>query len=183
MNELPACKYRRLTRHLDFLQLHCFLKRADCTREDCIVCSLIDTDLTTARLSNVSFGSLLNWVIESTPKEPARLQALRTSYPSPQSGTARQYTVEVDGSIIYKRAEDEWEPPRDMKGFQRDPKDSWRFISLWPKCLQRQSSGKTLRESGCTQITMTCVNPDAVLNSKEVTYQQCRQCSLKLKGA
>jgi len=41
VNNLPECKYRRYSRRRDgTAQLHCFLRRGNCTASECIACDL-----------------------------------------------------------------------------------------------------------------------------------------------
>ncbi len=123
--------------------------------------------------------SLQNWVIEHSTEERPDLQAIRLSLPPHRPGKDRRFTMELDGSIVYEQEDGEWEPPRDIKGYQRDFENPWRFTPLWPKCLRRFPKGRRSESCGCIQVTMKCLDSDSELNNEEVTYEQCQQCPVR----
>lgn len=201
MTDLPECIYRRFSRRLEVLQLHCFLKRGNCTHDECVNClsatketrrqvsietedgrvvvgyfsEVPDPNFAEKRLPLVSPDSLQNWIVEHR----LDLQAIRTSLPPAQLKKGRHFVVEFDGSIVYKQEEGDWEPPRRLKGYRRDPKNEWRFTPLWPRCLQRLPQGHHSEKCGCIQITMTCVNLDSELNREKVSHKQCQHCPVR----
>lgn len=205
MTDLPECKYRRFTRRLGSLRLHCFLKRDDCTHEECVSCLSVtveqgrlmtvetengqteevyfsevpDPNFAAVRLPLVSPEDLPNWIIEHSVEERPDLQVIRTSLPPHRPGKDRYFTMESDGSIVYEQEEGEWEPPRDIKGYQRDPENSRRFTPLWPKCLLRIPRSHRSESCGCIQVAMKCLNLDSELNGEKVTHEQCQQCPVR----
>ena len=38
---------------------------------------------------------------------------------------------EPDGAITYPKREEDWEPPKNINGYVRDPNNAWRFLPLW----------------------------------------------------
>ena len=122
-----------------------------------------------------------HWIVDHSndPTWRSDLQAIQASLPKYKPGRDRRFTIESDGSIIYAEEEGEWEPPRDIKGYERDPENPWRFVPLWPVCLKRKPKGKRTGNCGCIQVTMFCKNSDSELFSEEVTHEQCQQCSVR----
>lgn len=203
MTDLPECKYRRRSTRPGFLQLHCFLKRGDCTYDECVVCPSVaiesgrpmeiegedgkmetvyfsevpDPNFAANRLPLVSPDSLTNWVVEQRPD----LQAIRISLPPARPGKDRRFTMELDGSIVYEQEEGDWESPRKIKGYERDPENPWRFTPLWPRCLRRLPQGRRTESCGCVQISMTCTEPASELNGVEVSHEQCQQCPARAR--
>jgi len=194
---LPKCIHRRFTRRLESVRLHCFLKRDDCTHEECVSCQVAaeehgrlmtmkteDGQTETGYFSEtpqhplVSLKGLPNWVVNHSIERPD-LQAIRTSLPRHRPGKDRRFTMESDGSIVYEHEEGTWEPPRDIRGYQRDSENSWRFTPLWPKCLLRFPQGHRSKNCGCIQVTMKCLAPGSELSDTEVTYIQCQQCLIR----
>lgn len=129
---------------------------------------------------NVSDGP---WVVDHSddPRSRSRsdLQAIKQTLSKHKPGRDRRFTIEFDGSIVYAQEEGEWEPPRDIRGYERDPENEWRFIPLWPRCSRRQPKGKRTGSCGCIQITMTCVNLDSELNREKVSHKQCQHCLVR----
>jgi len=216
MADLPECIYRRFTRRPGLLRLHCFLKRSDCTQEECLECTyarkqqgkpcLIETITPVEKdgivIKDTGIGVVNGFLSESidpnlaafhtskdlwivdhsddlkfTPRSD--LQAIRQTLPKHKPGRDRHFTIEPDGSIVYAQEEGDWEPPRDIRGYKRDPENEWRFIPLWLRCLLRSPRGKRTGSCGCIQITMTCINFDSELNRKEVSHGQCQQCPVR----
>ena len=57
-----------------------------------------------------------------TPGRPRPdLQAIELTLPPHQEGRDRKVRFEPDGSIVYEKGEGEWEPPRPINGYLRDP--------------------------------------------------------------
>ncbi len=197
MTDIPECIHRRFTRRPGFERLHCFLKRDDCTREECASCQMVAVErrrpftmeikgeqIEVGYFSEIPQHPFVpsksppNWVIDHSTERPD-LQAIRTSLPRHRPGKDRRFTMESDGSIVYEQEEGTWEPPRDIRGYRRDSENSWRFIPLWLKCLLRFPQGHRSKNCGCIQVTMKCLAPGSELNDMEVTYEQCQQCSIR----
>lgn len=204
MSDLPECQYRRYTKRPGLVRLHCFLKRANCTQEECQECSyatpeigqqrtlIVDGMVMHGRLCENPDPNRLTVKVEDAPwivdhsmdrmnVERPDLQAIRASLPR-QRGKHRKFTIETDGSIIYAQEEGDWEPPKDINGYKRDPENPWRFIPLWPKCLRRMPKGTRTKRCGCLQLTMVCDNPASELHTKTVTDAECQQCPVRAQG-
>lgn len=200
-NDLPECQYRRHTKRPGLLRLHCFLQRADCTPEECQECSyatpeigqqrtfLVDGVVMHGRFNENPDPNRLavevedkSWVVDHSTDavlvERPDLQAIRTSLPR-QRGKHRKFTIETDGSIVYTQEEGEWEPPKDINGYRRDPMNPWRFTPLWLKCMKRTPKGTRTKACGCIQLTMVCDNPASELHTKTVSDAECQQCSVR----
>ena len=190
---LTTCKYRRFSYRVKerklAVQLHCFLRKSDCSAEDCRVCALATSDTsekrevavrnadgTTAgqRLMRVTEKPdllLLNqprshWLVKQEPvgdtspmpvpaAQPKQASQPKVLTPDPTAYTAGQprpdlaaieltlpapdgkdriFTrpiFEPDGAITYPKREEDWEPPKDINGYVRDPNNAWRFLPLW----------------------------------------------------
>jgi len=91
----------------------------------------------------------------------------------------RAVRIESDGTIVYEKGDDDWEPPRDIHGYLRDPKNPWHFTSLWPACEKRQRTTRRNRSCGGIFVTMTCTHSDSKRVGKEVTYKRCQRCPVR----
>ncbi len=107
------------------------------------------------------------------------LQTIQTSLPKRRPGKDRYFEVHGDGSIVYAQEDGEWEPPKDINGYRRDPENPWRFIPLWPKCMKRIPKGTRTQSCGCLQLTMVCDNPTSELHTKIVSDVECQQCLVR----
>jgi len=199
-SDLPECKYRRYTRKPELIRLHCFLKREDCTIEECAACPNRTPETGTLREMVIDGQVMLGyfhespdptqlemmsarktWIVEHSDATRPDLQAIRASLPR-QRGKHRKFIIEDGGAIVYAQEEGDWEPPRDINGYQRDPENPWRFIPLWPKCLRRMPKGTRTKRCGCLQLTMVCDNPASELHTKTVTDAECQQCPVRAQG-
>ena len=189
MTDLPECKYRRYTRHPDFLRLHCFLKREDCTQKQCQEC--LYASIETGEQQKISLDDGVETGYFSEIPDPNRLATVsvvegRATWVVKHSTVVIQSkskfekehpcTVESDGTIIYEQTD--WEPPKDIDGYLRDPKNLWRFIPLWPRCKMRIQKMQRSRGCGCVQVEMRCNNRLTKWFRKEVTFEQCQLCQL-----
>ncbi len=201
MIDLPECKYRRFSRRGDVLQLHCFLRKDNCTHDECVICpsasvetgqriivenengekevvyfsEVPDPNFAGMMLPLVSPDKLPNWIVEHRPD----LQAISTSLPPARPGKDRRFTMELDGSIVYEQEEGEWEPPRNLKGYKRDLENPFRFTPLWPKCVKRFPRPYRSESCCCVQVNMKCLYRQSKWFDEDVTYQQCQQCSVR----
>lgn len=82
----------------------------------------------------------------------------------------------ADGSIVYPIKGTE--PPPNIQGYKRDPGNAWRFIKLWPECLQRQEEFSE-KSCGAIQIVPICVHKEGAFFRKVVTHQICEACPLR----
>ena len=72
-----------------------------------------------------------------TPGRPRPdLQAIELTLPpcGPAQRTFDRPVFAPDGAIVYAKREGDWEPPRDINGYVRDPDNAWRFLPLWLPC-------------------------------------------------
>lgn len=78
-----------------------------------------------------------------------------------------------NGVLVYpKRGR---EPPPDHEGFQRDPKDYWRFVPQWPECKFRILN-MHMAPCGALRPQALCQHPE---KKGEVSYQVCSGCPLR----
>jgi hypothetical protein len=188
------------------VQLHCFRQQKDCIPEECQSCPLvvpdtsvrkkvkIETDngdgttTTTQAVMRVNPSTDLNllglgtWrpVQNAAPEGPpvARpdLQAIQDLLPPHKPGRDRKFHIDEDGTIVYEKEESEWEPPREINGYQHDPQDSWRFTPLWKPCALRHVVAVRYANCGCIGVIMRCNNPEAPLFVDRVSHTDCASC-------
>jgi len=93
----------------------------------------------------------------------------------------RPFIVEKDGSILYTKESDDWEPPRDIDGYTRDPENPWRFKPIiWPDCIGRHTKYFQRKNCGCLGSTITCQNEKSEHYEKKVTVDICEQCTSRV---
>lgn len=92
------------------------------------------------------------------------------------SAAPRPVRFEADGTIVYDRRPEDWEPPRNINGYQRDPNDSFRFIRLWPPCPSRKEDVVRYPACGCINILARCGNPHGDHFGKQITHTDCLGC-------
>lgn len=119
------------------------------------------------------------------PSPPASMTAMRLSdldktLPPFVEGRDRPLHIEPDGTIVYDKRAGDWEPPRDIDGYQRDPNDPFIFHPLWKSCALRLQVGVRLANCGCIQVRMRCNNPAAELG-KNVKYTDCEACKVRVE--
>lgn len=187
------------------VQLHCFLQRRSCTPEECRTCLLanpdfgkqqkveVETDhgngskstsVETVRVIDTPDPRLLSrskepWLPAHDDAKPiARpdLQAIQDSLPPYRPGRDRQFRIEEDGVIVYEKEEGQWEPPKDINGYRRDPENLWRFIPLWPPCTLRYQIGIRWPKCGCINVIMRCNHPQHPQYPKRVGHEDCQAC-------
>ena len=235
---LTVCKYRRFSYRVKerklAVQLHCFLKKSDCSAEDCQTCALATPDMSEKRKVAVrnADGTIAgprpmrvtekpdllllgqprsHWLVKqesvadaapppapalqpepaSQPQqvapEPAAytsgqprpdLAAIQLTLPTPD-GKERTFVrpvFEPDGAITYPKQEGDWEPPRNINGYVRDPENAWRFLPLWLPCTLRHQMAFLKANCGCIDIIMRCNNPQAPAYSHRLDDTACKQC-------
>lgn len=112
----------------------------------------------------------------STSNKRPDLQSIPDLLPPHKPGRDRQFHVEEDGTIVYKREEGEWEPPLDINGYQRDPQNEWRFTPLWKPCALRHLAAVRYASCGCIGVIMRCNHPEACHFGIRVTHTDCDEC-------
>jgi len=96
-----------------------------------------------------------------------------------QSYRPKRYRIKSDGTIVYEHLADEWEPPKDIYGYQRDPNDPWRFTSKWPKCERREQINQQSSRCQCLKVLMRCTHPDSKCFNQQLSLDECQQCPLR----
>jgi len=188
-------------------RLHCFLQRRDCTPEECQSCLLANPDFgvkrkvsmetdngdgtqtvdtAVVRVANTDPNLLARlkepWVVPRKGAKPiARpdLQSIQDTLPPRKPGRDRTFRIEEDGVIVYEKEEGDWEPPRDINGYERDPDDPWRFIPLWPPCAMRHQIGVRYASCGCIGIVMRCSHPEHPKHMDRVGHEDCQACPFR----
>ena len=122
---------------------------------------------------------LLNDTAPTLPRPD--LQGVQATLPAFVEGRDRPVHFEPSGAIVYEK--ENWEPPRDIDGYRRDPQDPWRFLPLWPVCALRLCTGVRLVNCGCIGVIMRCNDPRSTVLGQQVKYSQCAQCKLPEKNA
>jgi len=185
---VTECFYIRFTRRSGFEKRHCFLKKCDTTSEECQACPYLTVnppgkEITINGEPGVLFETpevnRVTWHIEHSETFRPDLQAIRTRLPRHERG--RQFTLDASGVITYKHDETEWEPPKDIPGYQRDSDKPWRFVPLWPKCMKRQPESKRSAGCGCIELRMKCECEEAPLIGQFVTCEQCQACERRVE--
>lgn len=88
-------------------------------------------------------------------------------------------TFGLDNSIEYAKSEVQPDTqPDDINGYRRDPNNGWRFLPVWPKCVERYHS-IVQQPNGCIQITMACNHPEAATYGQPVDCGTCEGCPLR----
>jgi len=85
-----------------------------------------------------------------------------------------------DGSIEYPKAEKDWEPPRDINGYVRDPENKWLFHPLWPVCGLRHQMAFLKANCGCIDVVMRCNNPQSPEFGQRLGHETCIKCPVRL---
>lgn len=107
------------------------------------------------------------------------LISLLAKLPIFKEGRDRPANIDPDGVITYTQETDDWEPPRQIEGYQRDPENKWRFTPLWPKCIYHAGGGVRYANCGCIGIVMRCNNPAAPQFADRVDCAICTACKLR----
>lgn len=107
--------------------------------------------------------------------EPLTTQ-IEDTLPPFVEGRDRQFHFELDGTLIYAReAENDWEPPRPIDGYEADPKDPWRLRPLWGRCEARMHTAVRFPSCGCIGLVSRCTEPRAHF-MRRVSFDICQQC-------
>jgi len=114
---------------------------------------------------------------DELPKEVQDdLETLRRSLLRSDANRGKKISIEVDGAVVYEKGPDDWEPPRDIVGYQRDPNNPWRFVPLWLPCKHQKMKILHGGGCGCIRIRMKCLNSSVKVKGKHLTHEQCQQC-------
>jgi len=104
------------------------------------------------------------------------MPTLADTLPPHKEGRDRKVRFEGD-TIVYERNGDKFEePPKDINGYERDPNDPYRFVSLWPACIFWHATAVRLVLCGCINVLTRCNNPQAPLFGHRVAHTQCQAC-------
>ena len=126
----------------------------------------------------------------SMPKKPVPGWVLYNGGPPEAHLAMMQYTLPddytyghflADGSILYDKKPDDWEPPGLVEGYERDGQDSWSFHPLWKSCQLRIYGTEIKEQCNCIQVLTMCNHPEITLdNHGEVTFGQCNSCLIRI---
>jgi hypothetical protein len=112
--------------------------------------------------------------VVSLPK--SRLQSLEHTLPPYVEGRDRKVYFQDDGSILYAKEEGDWEPPRDISGYERDPQNPWLFHPLWPECVHQYGIAIRKPACGCIDIVMRCTRVGCQHFRSILTHTNCYEC-------
>ena len=96
----------------------------------------------------------------------------------PPTGADRVVHFNTDGSIEYTN-DGNWEPPREITGYVRDPKNKLKFVPLWPPCSLRSQMAWRYKNCGCIGIRLRCNHPECKKFADVVTPDICNKCELR----
>jgi len=119
----------------------------------------------------------------SEPRPDLAAIALTLPVETPEKIADRTFkppTFHDDGSIEYPKGEKDWEPPRDINGYVRDPDNKWLFHPLWPVCGLRHQMAFLKANCGCIDVVMRCNNPQAPEFGQRVAHDTCINCPVRL---
>jgi hypothetical protein len=96
-----------------------------------------------------------------------------------QEGRDRPVTIDDDGTILYSEDIHFPDPPLDINGYLRDPRNPLRFISQWPKCAFRTAFVVRYAKCGCLDVLMRCSHTGSPLFQDRVDTSTCTKCPLR----
>ncbi len=88
--------------------------------------------------------------------------------------------IEIDprGQVEYKKDLDDWESPRSIDGFERDPKNPNVFRPLWVPCRSRMYSIIVKDGCQCIDVLVQCIhNKPGEDGPQYVKYEDCEKCT------
>jgi hypothetical protein len=97
----------------------------------------------------------------------------------PQPIPVRKPQLLKDGTIVYTKAETDWEPPPVPVGYKRksnnpQSSDAWILIPEKPFCIHIEFEKKPAQSCGCERYFLNCTrNGNKVLILREETCQEC----------
>lgn len=112
------------------------------------------------------------------------LAAIELTLPADKPEADRTFKPPIfhdDGSIEYPKAEKDWEPPRDINGYVRDPNNKWLFHPLWPVCGLRYQMAFLKANCGCIDVIMRCNNPQSPEFGARLAHETCAKCPVRVK--
>ena len=118
----------------------------------------------------------------SVPRPDLAAIALTLPAVSPEKAAERTFkppTFHPDGSIEYPKGEKDWEPPRDINGYVRDPDNKWLFHPLWVPCQLRHQTAFMKANCGCIDVIMRCNNPQAPEFQQRLPHEACAKCPVR----
>ena len=85
--------------------------------------------------------------------------------------------IDSEGVIVYKKDLDDWESPRSIDGYERDPENPFVFRPLWSPCKSRLYSILVQDQCQCVDVLAECTYR---LPEKDkhlfVKYEECEKC-------
>ena len=118
----------------------------------------------------------------SVPRPDLAAIALTLPAVNPEKAAERTFkppTFHPDGSIEYPRDKKDWEPPRDINGYVRDPGNKWLFHPLWVPCQLRHQTAFMKANCGCIDVIMRCNNPQAPEFGQRLPHEACAKCPVR----
>lgn len=113
------------------------------------------------------------------PRRVSRYKYLESTLPPYREGRDRKVTFEDDGTIVYAKEDGDWEPPRDISGYERDVNDPWMFHPLWPECIRQHGIAMRKSACGCINIVMRCNNRQAPHFRDVLEHTDCLACEYR----
>jgi hypothetical protein len=116
--------------------------------------------------------------LTSTPARipKSRLQSLEHTLPPYKEGRDRKVQFQDDGTIVYAKEEGDWEPPREINGYSRNPQDPWTFYPLWPECMRQYGIAVRKPACGCIDIVMRCTCAECPRFRQLLKHTDCFEC-------
>ena len=117
------------------------------------------------------------------PRPDLKAIALTLPVESPEKIADRTFKPPIfhdDGSIEYPKGEKDWEPPKDINGYARDPDNKWLFHPQWPVCSLRYMAAFLKANCGCIDIIARCNNPKASMFGQRIGPETCIKCPVRI---
>jgi len=111
------------------------------------------------------------------PTRISRYKYLESTLPPYREGRDRKVMFENDGTIVYAKEEGDWEPPRDITGYERDANDPWVFRPLWPECLRQHGIAVRKPACGCINVIIRCNNRESPHFREVLKPTDCDACA------
>jgi hypothetical protein len=177
------CKHlRRSTVGKKIVQLHCAIGQGKTSGK-------LDTVITEATCAGCPLRRPRDESIEppkpqgeasltraKTDAQGTSLARLGDTLPPFREERDRRIHFEADGTIVYEREDERWEPPPEINGYERDANDDHTFHPLWPPCTLRHQMAVRFPACGCINVIMRCNNPRSQHFAARVSYVYCLNC-------
>lgn|SRR5574340_283925 len=84
----------------------------------------------------------------------------------------KQFTPHEDRTVEY--VPKDWEPPKLMEGYERDPDNPYVLRSIWPNCKYLELKFKPTKACGCLTLDAQCLK-----HATCAKFEQCKGCQEK----